>query len=162
MINNRHEQCPVCGMNVDGEFPLEYHKMFFYFCTEQCRETFKEHPGLYSGKRAKEHGEVIKHRMLRLTKALDAETSLAVTECLRGLMGLKELQLDGCSLAIRYDLLCVTLAQIEQALNELGVTLDNGWWRRFRRGWIHNAEQNELDNLASPPGACCNRPPPRV
>jgi len=150
-------------MNVDGgEYPIEYHKMYFHFCSEQCRETFKDRPGLYIGKRAKEQNELIKLRLLRLAETLASETSSAVTECLQGLMGVKEIQLDGHSLSIRYDLLCVTLAQIERSLVELGVELDNSWWQQFRRGWMHNTEQNELDNLASTPGACCNRPPPRV
>jgi len=63
-------------------------------------------------------------------------------------------------LVIHYDLLLLTLMQLEGMLVERGFQLDNGWWSRFRRGWLRNTETTELDNLAMPEGACCSRPPP--
>ena len=163
MISSGKAECPVCGMMVrNGQYALEHQKMFFHFCSEQCRDTFQARPGLYIGQRAKECGEIIKHRRLRLAEAPDPDTSRVITECLQASMGVKDCRLNGRFLAIRYDLLQVTLAQVERALGELRVTLDNGWWPRFRRAWSRDTEQNELDNLASPPSACCNRPPPRA
>ncbi len=161
MIDHKKKHCPVCGMKV-GTVPitLEYHKMFFHFCSEQCRETFKDHPGLYTSKQVNDHVELIIRRRLRLAESLDPETSQAITEYLQALMGVKEIHLEGCSLLIRYDLLQLTLAKIECSLNEVDIELDNSWWQRLRRSWARNTEENELINLA--PGACCNRPPPRV
>jgi len=54
-----------------------------------------------------------------------------------------------------------TFAQIENALQDIGGVLDNTWWQRVRRGWTRYTEENELENLATPQGACCNHPPPR-
>lgn len=163
MIYPREEPCPVCGMKIGtGLLTLEYHKIYFHFCSEQCRETFKIHPGLYSSKQDKDRVEVIKCRRLVLSGPLDPEAGQAITEYLQALMGVKEIHLEGCSLLIRYDLLQLTLMQIERSLNEVDIELDNSWWQRLRRSWTHNTEKNELDNLASTPGTCCNRPPPRV
>jgi len=134
--------------------------MYFHFCSEQCRETFQAHPGLYSGNRAREYGERIKNRNLYLAKSLDADTQQAVSEYLQGLMGIKDIKATGRKFTIRYDLLQLTLAQVEKALNQVDVQLDNSWWQRSRRNWVRNIETNELENLAAGPGACCNRPPP--
>lgn len=160
MSKDSSERCPVCGMQVDGEqrYTQAYQKMWFHFCSEQCRETFRQRPELYSGKRAREHGAVIKCRRLRLA----APPVPAVVETtLRELMGVTALRFDGATLTLRYDLLQVTLAQIERALAAAGVALDDGLWQRLSRGWIHHTEENELNNLAAPSAACCNRPPAR-
>ncbi|ALP53775.1 hypothetical protein Tel_11885 [Candidatus Tenderia electrophaga] len=163
MIGNKEEHCPICGMKVDsGRLTVEYHKMFFHFCSEQCRETFNDRPALYSGRRAKERGEVVKRRRLRLAESLDSETAQAVTEYLQAMMGVKESHVVGRWLMVRYDLLQLTLAQIERALHEVDVKLDNGWWQNSKRGWARHTEENELNNLVATPGACCNRPPPRI
>lgn len=161
MTDSKHEFCPVCGMKGEPEdYRLEYHKIFFHFCSAQCRETFVSHPGLYTGIRAHEHGEILKRRKLRLTKALDPDAAEAVTEYLHVLMGIKEAEAEGCWLTIHYDLLQLTLAQIETTLEHVDIKLDNGWWQRLRRSEIRNSEENELGNLAAPRGACCNHPPP--
>jgi hypothetical protein len=132
------------------------------FCSEQCRENFQAHPALYSGKRSEENAVVIKHRKLRLSKPLDAAGIDKLNTYLHTLTGVKEAHAQGSRLAIRYDLLQLTLPQIERALTKSGFPLDGGWWPKLRRSWICNTEANELDNLAAPTGACCNRPPPRA
>lgn len=157
------ESCPVCGMRTEdwtGNHSAEYHKMYFHFCSEQCRDTFQAHPALYSSKRAKAAGEIIKSRRLRLATSLDSQAAATVCAGLQQLMGLKDAQVDGRWLKLRYDLLQLTLLQIENALCRMDVSLDDGWWQRQRRSWAREAESNELDNLASSPAACCNRPPP--
>jgi len=55
------------------DLALEYQKMSFLFCSEQCRETFIAHPQLYSGRRAREIGEVIKRRRFKLSIPLNSE-----------------------------------------------------------------------------------------
>jgi len=161
-LNNMpKDKCPVCDMETGtGQYALEYRKMFFHFCTEQCRETFLAHPGLYSGNRVREYGEIIKNRTLYLAKSLDVDTQQAASEYLQGLMGIKDIQAVGRKFTLRYDLLQLTLAQVEKALSQVNVQLDNGWWQRLRRNWVRNIEANELENLAINPSACCNRPPP--
>lgn len=40
---------PVCGMEVskDSEWTAEYEGETYYFCSEQCRDTFMAEPGTY-------------------------------------------------------------------------------------------------------------------
>jgi len=77
-------------------------------------------------------------------------------------MGAKEVQVNGRSLLVSYDLLQLTSAQVENALRATAIILDDGWWQRVRRAWIRDTERNELNNLAARPAACCNRAPPRA
>jgi len=162
MFDSEEKRCPVCAMRVVYDDPtLEYQKMSFHFCSEQCRETFMAHPQLYSGRRAREIGEVVKRRRIRLSAPVEREVEQRIVNSLEGLMGAKEIQMDGRSLLVRYDLLQLTLEQLESALLDAGVELDNGWWQRLWRAWIRDAESNELNNLAARPAACCNRAPPR-
>jgi len=156
------ELCPVCGPNASTAHAAEYHKMLFHFCSEQCRENFQAHPGLYSGKRPTDTAAVIKHRKLRLARALKSTAAEALSAHLRSITGVKEVSAQESRLAIRYDLLQLTLTQIERALDRRGFPLDSGWWQKLRRAWMRTTEENELDNLATPASACCNRPPPRA
>ena len=50
---------PVCGMKVteDSEWTAEYEGETYYFCSEQCRDTFNEDPATYV---AKMHEEMMK------------------------------------------------------------------------------------------------------
>jgi YHS domain-containing protein len=163
MVINREDHCPVCGMDVsDDKYTLEYLKVIYHFCSEQCVETFNMRPALYSGTLAKTNGKVIKRRKLRLIKPLNAEKARTVMDYLNKLMGVEEIHLEGRILILHYDLLQLTLRQVESSLNKIETQLDNGWLQRIQRAWIHNTEENELDNLAMPQGACCNRPPPRI
>lgn len=163
MINPKEGHCPVCGMKVGaGLFTLEYHKIFFHFCSEQCRETFRAHPGLYNVNQAKERNEIIKRRKLLIAEAPDSETSRAIAEYLQAMMGVKEVRLEGRVLLIHYDLLQQTLAQIVRSLREIDIKLDDGWWQKLRRSLACNTEENELHNLAATPRACCNHLPPRA
>lgn len=157
------DHCPVCGMKVvSTQYPMQYHKMYFHFCSEQCRERFEATPQLYSSGTAEQRTPLLKQRQLRLGKPCTPDEIKVIEVNLLALMGVTEVTIQGDRLQISYDLMQVTQLRIEQALNELAVMLDNGWWQRLRRGAVHNAEENELSNLASAPGACCNRPPPRV
>jgi YHS domain-containing protein len=157
------ELCPVCGMHIQAaDFTMEYHKLFYHFCSAQCRETFQSRPGLYIGKQAQKIGEIIKHRRLHLAQPMDRQATDKLTQLLKGLMGVKEVHVQDRVLMVRYDLLQLNLAQLEAILAKSDITLARGWWQRLRRVWINNSEQNELDNLAAPAAACCSRPPPRV
>jgi len=141
---------------------VKHHKMYFHFCSEQCRETFKTTPQLFASGAVEKHSPVIKQRNLRLAKTRDPDEVEVIEGYLLELMGVTEVHFQGTRLQITYDLLQVTQAGIEQLLIKLETALDNSWWQRLRRGWVHNAEQNELSNLVRGTGACCNQPPPRV
>jgi len=153
--------CPVCGMQVDSvKYKMQYHKMLFHFCSEQCRETFTAKPQLYVGMAVEKRTPVLKRRKLHLARSCSPEAKKKIEARLLELMGVTEVNIQDDHLEICYDLFQVALSQIEQVLNELNVDLDSSWWQRLRRAWIRNAEENELDNLSRRPGACCNRPPP--
>jgi len=159
MTKNK-EKCPVCGMaSVTEVQTVVYHKMLFYFCTEQCRETFNAHPNLYSVKGVKEHREVIKQRTMNLGERIDSDAKDLLVSYLMEMMGMKEVDVDKDKVHLTYDLLQVTEDQIEQALIDIGVQLGDGWLERIRRGWVNEREFNELDTMASPEAPCCNKPP---
>jgi len=158
-----NECCPVCGMKINKlYFPTELHKIYYHFCSEQCRDTFQNHPYLYTGKLAKQQGEIIKHRKLCLAGTIESELQRKLLEQLHTLMGIKKVSLRDKQLDICYDLLQLNLTQIVNKLDDLQVPLSSSWWQRYRRASICQAEQNELDNITAPTGVCCNRPPPRA
>ncbi len=152
--------CPVCGMSAEPEVQsVEHHKMYFNFCSEQCRETFMAHPNLYCARLGKERKEILKRRTMRLLEPLDTEVTELLIPYLKGLMGIKEVTVESDNVDITYDLLQVKEIQIENALTEIGLQLGDGWLERLRRSWIQDCEEIELDNLEAPASACCNRPP---
>jgi len=160
-MHSNPDICHVCGMAADPEVgSVEYHKMFFWFCSDQCRETFQKNPALYASKLPDKQPQVIKDRTLHLAEPPPREVDDLLTSYLKDLMGVKEAFIEGDRLRIRYDLMQVTEAQIEKALKEAGLKLDESWRERLRRSWMQNTEEIELENLSSKPSSCCNRPPP--
>jgi len=154
--------CPVCGMIANEEISsVEHHKMYFHFCSEQCRDMFVARPSLYRIKAAgKDRNEILKRRTMRLAEPLGKAGAELLIPYLEELMGVKEVEFEGDKVHITYDLLQVTESQIENVLLEVGVQLGGSWLERFRRGWTYDHEEIELDNLAAPPGLIPNRAPP--
>lgn len=153
--------CPVCGMKAISEVSsVEHHKMYFHFCSHQCRETFIAHPNLYSARLGKERKEILKRRTMRLTEPLNNEVAELLVPYLKELMGVEEVTIEREKMLIIYDLLQVKEIQIEKALTEIGLQLGNGWLERLHRSWVQDCEEVELNNLAAPASACCNRAPP--
>ncbi len=158
-----NDKCPVCGMKANADLPsVEYQKMFFHFCSKQCRETFIARPNLYRIRAGNVRNEAIKRRTMHLAEQLDNEVTELLIPYLTELMGVKDVVIEEDKVHVTYDLLQVTEEQIENALVDVGVQLGSGWVDRFRRGWVHDSEEIELDNLAAPPAPCCNRAPPRI
>ncbi len=145
--------CPVCGRAVREEYPCKHLGVRHVCCSPTCRENLLAWPRLYAGPRE----PVIKRRRLRFRPAPDAG---AVRTRLARLPGVIHAEQDGADWRIAYDLTCIRLEQIERALAQHGIRPADGLWWRIRRSWLHASERNELDLLAEPPGACCNRPPP--
>ncbi|NQY26291.1 MAG: YHS domain-containing protein [Piscirickettsiaceae bacterium] len=143
--------CHVCGMKPDSSIPsLEYHKMYFHFCSQQCRDTFNAHPSLYSVKIEKQQKHILKRRIMTLATPLDQDSNELLKTNLTEMMGIKDVSIEDNKVSISYDLLQVTRQQIENRLAEIGIKLGNDWMERLRRAWVHDSEENELDNLAAP------------
>ena len=154
--------CPVCAMNnVGDEISAEHLSIHYLFCSEQCRTNFLSRPRLYIGKNAKKtgQGEALKCRKFRLGQPLTPTQSEKVSKELGLLMGIKQVDVQSQAIAITYDLRQCRAEQIEACLSGAGIKLGEGWSDRLRLGWIHYTEENELDNLAAQPGACCSHPP---
>jgi len=104
--------------------------------------------------------DVTKNRKLHFAEPLDEFKTRTVNNRFRELDGVKEWQIKGETLRMQYDLRRSNLGQIEAVLRQSGVQLDRRWWHRTKLTWLLNTEEIELENLAVPMGACCNRPPP--
>ena len=155
------EHCPVCGMDItDDEYLMhEYHGMYYHFCSEQCRDTFTARPTLYMKKTTGNIPVRLKKRKIQLESNINEDKVKALTDAINQLMGIRDIRIEGSTIYLTYDLVQVTLLQIEKIINENGLSMDKGWLSRFKRNWVVNSEQNELDNLALPLGPCCNRAP---
>jgi len=159
---NKQAICPVCAMDVAGDDILAEHLSIHYnFCSEQCRTNFLSRPLLYVGRDAEtaERQEILKCRQFRFDQPLTSAQSEKVSRELGLLMGVKQVDVQGQAIAVTYNLRQCRAKQIEARLSAAGIKLGEGWSDRLRLGWIHYSEENELDHLAEPSGACCNRPP---
>lgn len=148
---------PVCGMAVPPEqHGLTYRGMHFAFCSEQCRERFLRHPGLYVGypgwRAIKAEGQsVIKRRRIRLEHPLADQQAALIRSYLATMMGIQEVVIRGTEVEIVYDLLQATAEQIENALGEAGAELGSGWSERLRRAFVHYKEETESETLGTRP-----------
>lgn len=148
---------PVCGMTVfPNDHPLTFRAMHFAFCSEQCRERFLRHPGLYVGRPdwrpVKARGRrVTKRRRIRLEQPLAGRQAEAVRVRLEAMMGVEAVLVRGNEVEIVYDLLQATADQLEHALGEVGAELGRGWAERLRRAFVHYEEEMESENLGAPP-----------
>ncbi|ALP52299.1 hypothetical protein Tel_03600 [Candidatus Tenderia electrophaga] len=151
-------ECPVCGMRVGRhDREISYRQMNFAFCSEQCRARFLAHPHLYVGypgqAAPKQNGQVaLKRRRLHLQQPLSTEGEVLVGEMLRGLMGIDAVTVSGDTIEITYDLLQVSLEELESAITAAGTRLGEGWPERLRRALIHASEESEIEaREATPP-----------
>ena len=160
-MSQKKDTCPVCGMRIsDDVYIMEhYHGIYYHFCTEQCRDNFILHPQLYITKKPENIPQRIKKRKLVLANNTNEEQIAIVIEAIEQLMGLESLRVEDNNLFISYDLVQLSMTQIETLLSDLEVELDQHWVNNMKRRWILNSEKNELDNLAAPAGACCNKAP---
>ncbi|MFQ5668857.1 MAG: YHS domain-containing protein, partial [Candidatus Binatia bacterium] len=113
---------PVCGMALERPgHALTYQGMHFAFCSEQCKARFLAHPHLYVGYPGQpapnQEGQVLlKRRRLRLAQALSAEGAALVEELLGKLMGVRTVTASGAMIEVIYDLLQVSLEDLETVL----------------------------------------------
>lgn len=151
MIHENQMQCPVCGMKVEApERRIVYLQMQIAFCSAQCEARFLAHPHLYIGypgaPAPKQEGRVVlKRRRLHLAQPLSVEGEALVGELLGRLMGVLTVEVHGDSIEIIYNLLQVSLEELERALVETGVRLGGEWVECLRRALIHGSEDVEID-----------------
>ena len=102
--------------------------------------------------------EVLKTRKIKLLHTPNGQTD-KITQSLADIDGVKEVKFDSDkrSLMITYNLESILLTKIEQLLEEKGIVLCKNLWGKFKLGWFHFTEQNELDNLHIHP-TCCSDP----
>jgi len=150
---NNGKTDPVCKMTVDiDSLHVEYLGSHFYFCSEQCKERFNKNPHLYVGKTGtpspKQQGmHIIKRRSIRLDTPVTTDIRQQLIEVLMGMMGIKQVNIEGDLIQIHYDLLEATAEQIEKAIERSGAQLEKVWKERLKRAFVHYIEETELENL---------------
>lgn len=155
--------CPVCQMSeVDKSLHYNYRGVHHYFCSTQCLTRFKRHPHLFVGEpkydlSVKQKGsEVIKKQKIQLINAIDEKTEMLIRSNLQSLMGVKAVQFLEQSIFVTYDLIQVSLKDIENSIVTIIGKLDGSLTEKIKRGFIHYTEECELENLAhlSKDGRC--------
>ncbi len=151
----------VCDMMVaPDQHAADFQGRSFAFCSAQCRERFVANPRLYIGlpgrPAPKQQGlKVLKRRRFVLDSALDDTAAAIVHAQISAMMGIEALSIDGANMAVTYDLLQATAAQIESALGQAGASLGDGWGEQLRRGFVHYTEECEIGELqVGPPSGC--------
>lgn len=145
--------CPVCDMQVmTDDFQMSYQGMDFHFCSVQCSDRFRTNPHLYVGRAGhpsvkQQVDVVLKQRSLHLGRPLSETQAEQLSSALHDMMGIKAIHIEGDRLQITYDLLQVTVQQIEKIIEQAGNVLGHGWGSTLKRAFIHYLEETELDNL---------------
>lgn len=128
MSHHENTKCPVCGMEVrHHDHEAIFQQLLFTFCSEQCKARFLAHPNLYIGypgqPAPKQEGQVVlKHRRIPLVQPLSVEGAELVQELLGGLMGVSAVIVSGDTIEVTYDLLQVSLAEMEAVLSGAGIS----------------------------------------
>jgi YHS domain-containing protein len=139
---------------VDKSLQHNYRGVHHYFCSSQCMTRFKKHPHLFVGDpkyglSVKQKGsEVIKEQKIQLVNAIDEKTETIIRSNLQSLMGVKEVQFLEQSIVVTYDLIQVSLEDIENSIVMIVGKLNSVITEKIKRGFIHYTEECELENLA--------------
>jgi len=145
------------------EFETEFLAITYRFCSRQCQERFLQHPKLYRGdprhgKSAKQKGHaVLKRHQIVLAEPLSPELNSRLERAITDLMGIRELSFSDNAVWVTYDLLEVSLADIEAAILSVVGDIDHSLVGDLKRKFIHYSQECELENLAHPgPGKGCH------
>lgn len=150
-MSHNDNKCPVCGMEVrHHDHEAIFQQICFAFCSEQCKARFLAHPHLYTGypgqPAPKQEGQVVlKHRRIPLVQPLSVEGAELVQELLGGLMGVSAVTISGDTIEVTYDLLQVSLEEMEVVLSNAGARLGGNWAELLRRALIHESEELEIN-----------------
>ena len=147
--------CPVCHMTkINRSLLVNYQGVDHYFCSTQCLERFKSHPHLFvgdpqHGKSPKQKDQVVlKKRRIRFCEAISDPLKAELEASLQMLMGVEAIVFEDEDLYVTYDLIQVSLEDIEKAIEKAAVGFRKGVLDQVKRGLIHYSEECELDNLA--------------
>jgi hypothetical protein len=93
--------------------------------------------------------DFIKHREIAFRELHpDPDQARTAALFLSGVTGLiRTMPVSPILLQVSYDLLQVTLRQIEEALTDIGLHIDNGLLFRIRRALWHYSEDTQRENL---------------
>lgn len=144
---------PVCLMEVkQGSLEYKHKGLSYSFCSQQCQDRFNTNPHLYIGQPGKPAPKqlgksLIRKRVLELDMPIPVQIEHLVKEILGEMMGIKIITIESNTIQITYDLLEVTIQQIETTLEKSGEKLSTAWAVRLKRAFIHYLEDTELDNL---------------
>ncbi len=146
---------PVCGMMVSKDsYPLDHQHIHYAFCSEHCRERFRKYPHLFVGKATygiaeKQKGKVVRkaHR-IKLVDEVGLEKLPDLSQALESLMGVEAVDVRGDEVTVIYDLVQVSLSDIENAIVAEISGLREGITEKIRRAFIHYSEECELESLA--------------
>ncbi len=141
-------------MVAEDSYPLEHLHIHYAFCSEQCRERFRRYPHLFVGDPAhgpseKQKGRVERkaHR-IKLVAAVEGTKRESLRNAVESLMGVETVDVGGDQVLVVYDLVQVSLNDIEDAIiAEIG-GIREGVTDKIRRAFIHYSEECELENLA--------------
>lgn len=147
--------CRVCNMDVDDDgIKWDYQKIRYFFCSKQCLNRFREYPHLYIGdprlgKAEKQKGtRVIKCHKLHLKECLDDRDRKKVIQQLNTLMGIKNIDIKGKQIIISYDLMEVSLGDIEVCIESAVGSVDSSGFKGLKQKLVHFSEECELDSLS--------------
>jgi len=139
---------------IDPSITLTYRAIDYSFCSLQCRDRFDNHPHLYVGDpqhglSEKQKGKTeIKVRKIVLKNALNEVSKTRVSKKITALMGVVEVDVGSTDLRVKYDLLQVSLEDIENAIVEVLGEIKASITEKIKRSYIHYSEECELDNLS--------------
>jgi len=151
--NNLNLQCPVCHMMVNkGNFFLDYQQRRFLFCSQQCLQRFKSNPHLYIGRPvvpapAQQGHQIIKMRKIKTGRLLTDVQCYVIESEIKQMMGIRFIQVEPGYISITYDLMQVTVEQIETAIEDTGNKLDKKLGESLKHVFMNYVEETELVNL---------------
>ena len=91
---------------------------------------------------------VLKKRRIRFCDAISDRLKAELDASLQMLMGVEAMVFEDEDLYVTYDLIQVSLEDIEKAIEKVAVGFREGVVEQVKRGLIHYSEECELDNLA--------------
>ncbi|MDX1751252.1 hypothetical protein [Methylophaga sp.] len=151
------KKCPVCNMSVPNDsFSFTLRGLVFWFCSQQCQDRFNQRPSLYvgdpkHGKSSMQQGiKVIKKHTIELELADDYQFKSLLIEALSSLMGVLNVKINRNKLEIEYDLMQVSLQEIQEFILSTGLNLDQSWLNKIHSAYVNLNEHGELDNLGHP------------
>ena len=151
------KKCPVCEMLLlKSDNVVQFKGINFWLCSEQCRDRFNQRPSLYigdpkHGKSVKQHGvKVEKKHTIKLVLPDNHESIDLLIQYLNSLMGVIQARINQGQLEIEYDLIQVSLGEIESFIKSTGIAIEQSWIDKVHNALIHYNEDGELDNLGHP------------